>query len=178
MPPELNSPDDTLLGKLLVAIDDPHIPKQKWEDAAQRLPRLPIEDRAVSMVFINEWERSLRALAPADYEKLNSYVLQGTKSSDCRCTPDDECTHWHKSATKPELCKEPWIIRSFTSKTTSLSVVETFVVAAELTGDKSFTHDANGQPYFGRATVFPFLINYLGHVTVFPIWSCDGIPHF
>ena len=82
------------------------------------MDRPPIEDRAVSLAFINEYEQSLKFLTLSRYEELNSYVLQGTKQSDCQCTPEDKCSHWHGSATDPSLCKKSWIICAFTSKTT------------------------------------------------------------
>ena len=142
----------TLFGRLIIAIEK--YPKHEWEAAIRSMERPPIEDRAVSLAFINEYEKSLKLLMPLCYKELNSYVLQGTKQSDCRCKPEDECSHWHGSATDPSLCKKSWIIRAFTSKTTSRSVIETFMAAAKLTGDNSFVQDANGRPYFGRATVF------------------------
>ena len=142
----------TLLGRLIATIDK--YPLHEWEAASRSVDRPPVEDRAVSLAFINEYEQSLKFLMPSRYEELNSYVLQGTKQSDCQCSPEDECSHWHGSATDPSLCQKSWIIRAFTSKTTSRSVIETFMVAAKVTGDKSFVQDANGRPYFGWATVF------------------------
>ena len=41
-----------------------------------------------------------------------------------------------------------------TSQTSWLSLIETFQVAAELTGDRSFTHASDDEPYFGLADVF------------------------
>ena len=125
----------TLLGRLITAVEK--YPKREWEAAALSMERPPIEDRAVSLAFINEYEQWLKLLMPLCYKELNSYVLQGTKQSDCRCKPEDECSHWHGSATDPSLCKKSWIIRAFTSKTTSCSVIETFMAAAKLTGDNS-----------------------------------------
>ena len=46
-------------------------------DCSRLFVRMRIEDRAVSLTFIDEYERSLKALAPADY---NSNVLQGHKA--------------------------------------------------------------------------------------------------
>ena len=143
--------DEILLGKLIIAIEK--YPTHEWEAAARSVERPPIQNRAVSQAFIDEYVRSLTLLVPFDYHKLNSYVLQGTKKPECRCGPEDECTHWHGSATDPSLCTESWIIRSFTSRTTCRSAIETFAIAAKLTGDESFTHDAKGRKYFGPATV-------------------------
>ena len=47
----------------------------------------------------------------------------------------------------------PWTIRALTSNT-CLSLVETLIIANELTLDPAFVQDANGQPYFGVATHF------------------------
>ena len=142
---------ETLLGRLMLAIEQ-H-PTHEWEAASRSVERPLIEDRAVSQAFIDDYVRSLKAVVPSMYHELNSYVLQGTKQPDCRCKPEDNCSHWHGSAKDPSLCKECWIIRAFTSKTTNRSVIETFIVAAKLTGDERFTHDASGRKYFSRATV-------------------------
>ena len=79
----------TLLGRLLIAIEK--YPLHEWEAAACSMERPPIEDRAVSLAFIHEYKQSLKLLMPLCYEELNSYVLQGTKQSDCRCKPEDQC---------------------------------------------------------------------------------------
>jgi hypothetical protein len=103
---------------------------------------------------------------PLDVTRLNSYMIQGTKSLDCDCDADEldrgtrRCTHWLKTAEDPTLCEHPWVIRAFTARSTWLSLVETLIIAAELTGDSTFTHDAEGSPFFGRATVF---ISYFWH---------------
>ena len=52
----------------------------------------------------------------------------------------------------PPLMATGW--RLTTAATTQASLVETLQVAAKLTGDKRFIHDADGRPFFGRATHF------------------------
>ena len=93
---------------------------------------------------------------PADYSRLNSYALTGVKSLACMCDANelDKCTHWLRTANDPTLCEQPWVIRAFTARSTLLSLVETLMIAATITGDDSFIHDAEGRPYFGRAGVF------------------------
>ena len=47
-----------------------------------------------------------------------------------------------------------------TGKTTRLSLMETLMIAADLTGDTRFTHDDDGNAFFGTATTF---ISYFWH---------------
>jgi tetratricopeptide (TPR) repeat protein/cyclophilin family peptidyl-prolyl cis-trans isomerase len=143
-----------LLQRLLRAIDA-H-PPARWYSVAQEFQRPELHERGVSWSFICEFVRSLEAASPAKHTLLNSYAIQGTKSVACMCTADklDECTHWLPTASDPTLCEQPWVIRAFTARSTMLSLIETLMIAATITGDDSFTHDAKGRPYFGCATVF------------------------
>ena len=53
----------------------------------------------------------------------------------------------------PSSLSPEWSIR-YLSGGKSLSLVETLCLAEKVTGDTSFTHDAEGRPYFGPATHF------------------------
>ena len=93
-----------------------------------------------------------------DFKKLNSYMITGSKNLECQCDADTvpnigKCEHAWESAKDPSIC-HPWQIRAFTARTTNLSLVETCIIAADLTGDKSFVEDESGQPYFGTPMVF------------------------
>ena len=144
---------DTLIQRLLDAIDEQ---PQTWYSAALEFQRPPLHERGVSWSFICELVQFLECAMPGESSRLNSYAIQGAKSLACVCDAEklDNCTHWLQTASDPTLCERPWVIRAFTARSTMLSLLETLMIAAMITGDDSFTHDAEGQPYFGRATVF------------------------
>ena len=133
---------ESLLQRLQAARS--RIPAKKWVAALAATPRVPPEDRALSWSFIEEWSRSLRD-AGVDGEGLNSYQLVGDK---------DLSGEWQGAfGQDPSVCAD-WTIRSLAAATAQASLVETLQVAAKLTGDKRFIHDADGRPFFGRATHF------------------------
>ena len=144
---------DPILQKLLRAIES--IPQQRWLDAATEFRRPPIEDRAVSQSFLHELMRSLKCASPQTYTQLNSYMITGSKSLECACEVGqlENCKHWLESGKNPGLCQQ-WVFRSFLARSTCLSLIETLMIARDLTGDDTFTHDPSGEPFFGRATIF------------------------
>ena len=122
------------------------------------LGQVPLKDRAVSLAFIKELVRSLQAVRPRDFERLNSYMITGSKNLECRCDADavpniGKCEHAWKSAEDPTICHD-WQFRALTARSTNLSIVETCIIAAELTGDRSFVEDGEGRPFFGTVTTF------------------------
>ena len=140
------------------------VPHVEWQAAALRFVRPTLKDRAVSLAFIEEIVRSLKELRPMDYGSLNSYMLTGSKRPECDCDPErvpnlGKCEHAWGSATDPSICHD-WQFRAFLALSTDLSVIETCMIAAELTGDRSFVEDEKGEPYFGLATTF---ISYFWH---------------
>ncbi len=145
---------EPILQRLLHAIDG--IPQARWYSAALDSQRPPLHERGVSWSLICELVRSLEWAMPGAHSCLNSYAIQGAKSLSCTCNAGelDNRAHWLRTANDPTLCERPWVIRAFTARSTMLSLIETLMVAAMITGDDSFTHDADGQAYFGRATVF------------------------
>jgi hypothetical protein len=147
------SDTDPILQKLLRAIES--IPQQRWLDAATEFRRPPIEDRAVSQSFLHELMRSLKCASPQTYTQLNSYMITGSKSLECACEVGqlENCKHWLESGKNPGLCQQ-WVFRSFLARSTCLSLIETLMIAGDLTGDDTFTHDPSGEPFFGRATIF------------------------
>ena len=114
----------------------------------------------MSLSFIKELVRSLAALQPDSFERLNSYMITGSKNLECRCDADDpaipnigKCEHAWESAKDPHICHR-WQFRALTANSTDLSIVETYIIAAELTGDESFVEDEEGRPFFGTVTTF------------------------
>ena len=78
-----NSTTITVIERLQMAIDS--IEACRWEDAVLGFKRPVMEARAVSWSFIHEYRRALEALKPAcGIQLLNSYMIQGSKSLDCR----------------------------------------------------------------------------------------------
>ena len=130
----------------------------------KQFERPPLKNRAVSLTFIEELVRSLRAVQPDGYAQLNSYMITGSKNLECRCDPESvpnlgRCEHAWRSAKDPSICHN-WQFRGLTAKSTNLSFIETCMIAAELTGDRRFVEDENGTPYFGLATIF---VSYFWH---------------
>ena len=87
-------PTNTLLGQLLLTIEK--IPEHAWQDAALCFERPPLQSRAVSFSFIHKFAKSLEAMMPSDFRRLNSYMIVGSKNLDCKCDPDelDKCMHF------------------------------------------------------------------------------------
>lgn len=111
--------------------------------------RLPVQLRAVSLQFFEDWMAALEAeLSANTMKKMNSFHIVGEK-----CVETNEWFAESSSTKLPPSLSPPWSIRWLTGKT-SLSLVETLMVAAESTGDSSLTHDSHGRAYFGSPTVF------------------------
>ncbi|KAJ8598954.1 hypothetical protein CTAYLR_009933 [Chrysophaeum taylorii] len=115
--------------------------------AASREERIPLEHRAVSLQFLRDWHSALEKELGADAaKKVNSFHIVGERSV--------ETDDWFAGSPVeklPSTKSPPWSIRFLTGGT-ELSLVETLLLAAEVTGDRSFTHDANGRPYFVGST--------------------------
>jgi hypothetical protein len=149
--------DMTLLDRLLHALGE--IPATQWQERALKFDneRVPLIDRAVSLSFVVDFVHALEAMRPADFKRLNSYMLTGCKSLDCDCDPDSvenigKCVHAWESSKDPTMC-HTWQFRALL-QSTCLSIIETCMIANELTGDNRFIMDSEGAPYFGRVTVF------------------------
>ena len=152
----LGSKDTLLLERLLEALSA--IDEQRWRNAsaAKVGNRVSSEDRALSWAFIQEWQEGLKSATAAIHHgdsdhggseatpSLNSYMIVGDKDL------NDE---WQGNFGRDSTCCLPWCIRALTRSTT-LSLVETLILAYELTNDRRFISDQNGRPYFGRATHF------------------------
>ena len=140
--PPISEISESLLQRLQAARS--RISAEEWVAALAATPRVPPEERALSWSFIEEWSRSLRD-AGVDGEGLNSYQLVGDK---------DLSGEWQGSfGQDPSVCAD-WTVRSLAAATAQASLVETLQVAAKLTGDNRFIRDADGRPFFARATHF------------------------
>jgi tetratricopeptide (TPR) repeat protein len=168
-------PQQAPLLQRLMRVIDQH-PQTHWYTAALEFQRPPLHERGVSWSFICEFVRSLEVAMPGEHSRLNSYAIQGAKSLTCSCDAAelDNCTHVLQTASNPTLCERPWVIRALTGRSTLLSLVETLMIAAAITGDDSFTHDAEGQPFFGCATVF---ISYFWHAPFPQLAGAIGRRH-
>jgi hypothetical protein len=132
---------DNLIGKLLRVVES--VPQERWRAAAFEFERPQLETRAVSITFIWKIVESLKAARPLDFTRLNSYMIVGSKNLDCACHPDrlDDCTHFQDGkdgriswAKEPWHIREPWVIRAITWQAGGLSMIETFMLAAKITG--------------------------------------------
>eukprot|EP00854_Cymbomonas_tetramitiformis_P011091 gene11091-13109_t len=111
------------------------VPDETW-------PRVPVEARAVSCQFVQEWERQVALHAsgsPHGPLPLNSYRVVHGGDGDWKTFDPYDCS-W-------------WCTRALT-RHGDRSLVETLMQAAVLTGDATFVTDASGAPYFGTATDF------------------------
>ncbi|KAJ8598956.1 hypothetical protein CTAYLR_009935 [Chrysophaeum taylorii] len=117
--------------------------------AASREERILLERRAVSLQFLRDWYSGLeKELGADEAKKVNSFHIVGERSV--------ETDDWFAGSPEkklPSAKSPPWSIRFLTGGT-ELSLVETLLLAAEVTGDRSFTHDANCRPYFESTTHF------------------------
>ncbi|KAJ8598953.1 hypothetical protein CTAYLR_009932 [Chrysophaeum taylorii] len=117
--------------------------------AASREERIPLEHRAVSLLFLRDWHSGIeKELGADEAKKVNSFHIVGERSV--------ETDDWFAGSPEeklPSTKSPPWSIRFLTGGT-GVCLVETLLLAAEVTGDRSFTHDANGRPYFGSTTHF------------------------
>jgi hypothetical protein len=134
-------PATTLIGKLLRVVES--VPQERWLAAAFEFERPPLQARAVSIAFIRKMVESLKAVKPMEFTRLNSYMIVGSKNFDCACHPDklDDCMHFQDGkdgrtswAKEPWDIREPWVIRAITWRTGGLSLIETFMLAADITG--------------------------------------------
>lgn len=110
-------------------------------------PRLPLGNRGISLQFLRAWYSALELeLGVETAKSIDCFHIVGEKSI--------ETDDWLASAPTiklPSSQSPEWSIR-FLTGTTSLSLVETMVVAAEITGNRSFTHDERNRPYFIETT--------------------------
>ena len=61
-----------------------------------------------------------------------------------------------RPADLPSWICHPWQFRALTANSTNLSIVETCIIAAGLTGDRGFIEDEAVEPFFGAVTKFIF----------------------
>ena len=133
----------TLLDRLRSAIDS--ISAERWAEAIAE-PRLPCQHRAMSWGFLIDWRASLEAAVGREVaQTLNSYQIVGDKNLS---------GEWQGDGGRDWTACLPWCVRHIAARSSSLSLVETIVLAAELSGDSGLLADSSGRPYFGTTTIF------------------------
>ena len=135
--------------------------------------RVPCEDRALSWAFLQEWVRGMRWAMhnnEAALADVNSYQLVGDKNLN---------EEWQGDFGRdPSVCHS-WCLRALSVPTT-LSVVETLQIAFDLTGDKAFVEDPDGNPCVCacvRAYVCAWCLVFLWCVIVIVVRLCRCSHH-
>jgi WD40 repeat protein len=131
-------------------------------------PRPAIHERGVTSAFVEEWVETTRcqhmeagevthgrkATSQPRYHPANS----STKDLPLEVTPG-QMVHGYQTQGPPDDWKkfseaaDPWCIRSLTLAT-GRSVVETLLMAWDITGDSRFVNSRSGKPFFGPSTIF------------------------
>jgi hypothetical protein len=115
-------------------------------------PELAVPRRGISLAFLRDYERSVSTHTGA--KPPNSYRLVHGGDGDWR----------HFDAAAPDW----WCTRALTQYG-DRSLVQTLLLAAELTGDRTLLADADGNDYFGDATEF---FSYCWKAELRAVFSC------